>query len=178
MQSPTRYRTIIVALDGTSETERHVLGPARELAGIYGAALVLVRAQAREVLPAKDDPTSAPGVAIAAGPPMDNIGLNVPGAATVPGDNFVAASRVEDQEAAGYLNILGNELQAAGLAVEHIDPDGDPADAIIAEAQARDAALIVMGSHQRSAWERLFKGSTAETVLRHSPCPVLVVPLD
>jgi nucleotide-binding universal stress UspA family protein len=179
MESPTRYRAIIVALDGTKNTELHVLGPARDLAQLYGAALVLVRAQERDVLPAKDDPTSAPSVAIAAGPPVDNVGLNPPGATTIPGDDFVAARAVEDQNAAGYLNILGNELQAAGFAVEHVDPDeDDPADAIVAEARSRDASLIVMGTHHRSGWERLFKGSNAEKVLRHSPCPVLVVPLD
>jgi nucleotide-binding universal stress UspA family protein len=179
MESSTGYRTIIVALDGSKATEQHVLAPARDLAKLYGAALVLVRAQERDVLPAKDDPNSAPGVAIAAGPPVENIGLNPPGATTIPGDDFVAARAVEDQNAAGYLNILGNELQAAGFTVEQVDPDeDDPADAIVTEARSRDASLIVMGTHHRSGWERLFKGSNAERVLRHSPCPVLVVPLD
>jgi nucleotide-binding universal stress UspA family protein len=60
-----------------------------------------------------------------------------------------------------------------------VDPDeDDPADAIVSVARSRDAALIVMGTHHRSGWERLFKGSNAEKVLHHSPCPVLVVPLD
>jgi nucleotide-binding universal stress UspA family protein len=179
MESPTRYRTIIVALDGSKDTEQHVLGPAQDLARIYGATLVLVRAQERDVLPPRDDPASAPGVAIAAGPPVDHVGITVPGATTVPGDNLVPARPVEDQRAAGYLNILGNELQRAGFTVEHVDPDeDDPADAIVTEARSRGAALIVMGTHHRSGWERLFKGSNAEKVLRHSPCPVLVVPLD
>lgn len=179
MESPAPYRTIIVGLDGSKETEQRLLGPARQLAKLFGATLVLVRAEDRDVLPAKDDPTSAPSVAIAGGPPVDHVGITMPGPTSMPGDDFVGARPVEDQNAAGYLNILSNELERAGFTVEHVDPDEDnPADAIVNEARSRDASLIVMGTRQRSGWERLFKGSTAEKVLRHSPCPVLVVPLD
>jgi universal stress protein A len=35
--------------------------------------------------------------------------------------------------------------------------------------------LIVMGSHARSGVERLFMGSVAEWLMRHSPVPVLVI---
>jgi nucleotide-binding universal stress UspA family protein len=176
--SQQRYGTIIVALDGSPETEA-ILGPARDLARLYNASLVLVRAFERRVLPPADDPTTAPSVALAAGPNVNNVsGIDVPRAGMVAGESFTAAQPIEDQDAAGYLNILTRELQAQDLLVEQVDPAGEPADAIVAEAQSRGASLIVMGSRQRSGWERLFKGSTAEHVLRHSPCPVLVVPLD
>lgn len=178
MERPQRYSSIIVALDGTRVTEQ-ILAPARELAEIYGATLVLVRALDRDNLPAQADPTSGANVALAAGPPMGPVsGIEIPSISTTPGDNMAPARVFDDPEAAGYLNILGNELQAAGLKVEQVDPDNDPADAIVQEARSRGASLIVMGTRQRSGWERLFKGSTAEKVLRTSPCPVLVVPLD
>jgi universal stress protein A len=35
--------------------------------------------------------------------------------------------------------------------------------------------LIVMGSHTRSGFERLFMGSVSEWLMRHSPVPVLVI---
>jgi nucleotide-binding universal stress UspA family protein len=179
MERPTRFSTIIVALDGTRATENAVLGPARELARIYSSSLVLVRAAERGRLPAEDDPTSAPGVALAAGPPMDNVaGIDVPTIGDRPGDNFIPARAIENPEAAGYLNILDNMLEEEGFTVEFVDPDDDPADAIVQEARSRSAGLIIMGTRQRSGWERLFKGSTAEKVLRESPCPVLAVPLD
>lgn len=37
------------------------------------------------------------------------------------------------------------------------------------------ADLIVMGNHVRRGFARLLKGSTAASVLRDAPCPVLVV---
>lgn len=179
MERPSRYSTIIVALDGTRKTEQAVLGPARELAQLYGATLVLVRALDRKNLPAED--AIAPGgAALAAGPPMDNVtGIDIPTIATVPGDGgFRPAQPIDNPDAAGYLNVLDHELEASGLIVEHVDPDDDPADAIVHEARSRGASLIVMGTHQRKGLERLFKGSVAEHVLRESPCAVLAIPLD
>jgi nucleotide-binding universal stress UspA family protein len=178
MEQMRRYSTIIVALDGTRQTEA-ILGPARELAQIYGATLVLVRAFERDVLPPQDDVTAGPSVALAAGPHADSVsGIDIPRASMLADDQHPSAQPIEDPNVAGYLNILDNELEAQGLRVEHVDPDGPPAEAIVAEARSRGASLVVMGNRHRSGWERLFKGSTAEQVLRDSPCPVLVVPLD
>ena len=53
---------------------------------------------------------------------------------------------------------------------------GDPVREIIAAAAEWRADLIVLGTHARSGLARLFLGSTAEGVLRHSTCPVLIVP--
>lgn len=177
MKHPGRYETIIVALDGTRETEQAVIGPATDLARLYGATLVLVRAFDRKNLPPEDSPGNVTGVALAAGPPMDSVaGIDIP---TIGGgEGFRPAVPLENAEAAGYLNVLDHELEAMGLRVEHVDPADDPADAIVGEARVRGASLIVMGTHQRRGLERLFKGSTAEKVLRESPCPVLAVPLD
>jgi nucleotide-binding universal stress UspA family protein len=47
---------------------------------------------------------------------------------------------------------------------------------ILKEAEAHDGTLIVMGTHGRAGIEHMLLGSVTEKVLRHSPCPVLVVP--
>jgi nucleotide-binding universal stress UspA family protein len=47
--------------------------------------------------------------------------------------------------------------------------------AILDEAAQREVDLICLGSHGREGLERLFLGSTAETVLRKSTIPVLVI---
>jgi nucleotide-binding universal stress UspA family protein len=52
---------------------------------------------------------------------------------------------------------------------------GDPADVIVHFAQERGADLIVMGSHGHTGLRHLLLGSVAEKVLRHAPCPVLIV---
>jgi nucleotide-binding universal stress UspA family protein len=48
----------------------------------------------------------------------------------------------------------------------------------VAAAHEWRAALIVLGTHGRSGVTRLLLGSTAEAVLRHAPCPVVVVPMS
>jgi nucleotide-binding universal stress UspA family protein len=48
---------------------------------------------------------------------------------------------------------------------------------IINCAKQYGANLIVLGTHNRSGLDRLLMGSVAEDVLRHSPIPVLIVPL-
>ena len=52
----------------------------------------------------------------------------------------------------------------------------DPHRAILEQASARKADLIVMGSHGRSGYERLLLGSVTEKILHKAPCPVMVVP--
>jgi nucleotide-binding universal stress UspA family protein len=50
----------------------------------------------------------------------------------------------------------------------------EPAAGILRLARARRADLIVMGTHGRTGLQRALLGSTAETVVRESPVPVLV----
>lgn len=52
---------------------------------------------------------------------------------------------------------------------------GRPSDALIEAAEARKASLIVLGTHGRSALEKMLLGSTAERVVRLSTVPVLTV---
>lgn len=52
---------------------------------------------------------------------------------------------------------------------------GNPAHEIVREAGATQADLIVMGTHGRAGLARWVKGSVAERVMRHAPCPVMVV---
>lgn len=42
-------------------------------------------------------------------------------------------------------------------------------------ARALGADLIVIGTHGRTGLERALLGSTAEKIVRHAPCPVLVM---
>jgi nucleotide-binding universal stress UspA family protein len=52
---------------------------------------------------------------------------------------------------------------------------GAPAAEIVKAASEWRADLIVVGSHGRGGIERALVGSVADGVLRHTPCPVLVV---
>lgn len=63
----------------------------------------------------------------------------------------------------------------SSLSSEVVLYEGDPAYKIVQAAVASGADLIVMGTHARSRWAELFVGSTAHSVIRHAPCPVLTV---
>ena len=47
---------------------------------------------------------------------------------------------------------------------------------IVAFCDEHKADLVIIASHGRTGLRRALLGSTAEHVLRHSQCPVLVVP--
>ena len=52
---------------------------------------------------------------------------------------------------------------------------GNPAEAIVDVANKEGASMIVVGTQRRSAISRAVLGSVAESVMRQSPCPVLLV---
>ena len=62
-----------------------------------------------------------------------------------------------------------------GLEVEEVIVHGDAAAEIVRVAGEQEADLIVISSHGRTGLGRMIFGSTAEAVVRHASCPVLVV---
>jgi len=66
-------------------------------------------------------------------------------------------------------------LQKAGFEVETAVLDGDPVEVVTEFARDRDADLIVMTTHGRSAIVNAILGKTAQRIVQHAPCPVLTV---
>ena len=62
-----------------------------------------------------------------------------------------------------------------GLKVEEVIGHGDAAAEIVRVADEQEVDLIVISSHGRTGLGRIIFGSTAEAVVRHARCPVLVV---
>jgi nucleotide-binding universal stress UspA family protein len=62
-----------------------------------------------------------------------------------------------------------------GLTVEEVIGHGDAAAEIVRVADEHEVDLIVISSHGRTGLGRIIFGSTAEAVVRHARCPVLVV---
>jgi universal stress protein A len=54
--------------------------------------------------------------------------------------------------------------------------EGSPFVEIVRYARDQQIDLILMGTHGRSAVSQMFVGSVVRQVMRHAPCPVLVVP--
>ena len=80
-----------------------------------------------------------------------------------------------EESATRELPKLGAREECAGLDVEEVLVHGDAAGEIVRVARERDIDLIVISSHGRTGWGRMLFGSTAESVVRHAHCPVLVV---
>jgi nucleotide-binding universal stress UspA family protein len=66
-------------------------------------------------------------------------------------------------------------LRAAGLEVETLAREGDPADAILDVAEQRGADLIVVGNKGMTGAKRFLLGSVPNKVSHHAPCSVLII---
>jgi nucleotide-binding universal stress UspA family protein len=64
----------------------------------------------------------------------------------------------------------------AGLEVKEFILEGNVTDEVIRTAKDFQASLIVMGTHSRTGLSHFLSGSVAESISRHSICPVLIVP--
>ena len=80
-----------------------------------------------------------------------------------------------EESAARDLPAFSKSAEFEGLDVEDLIARGDPASEIVRAAEERGAGLIVISSHGRTGLGRILFGSTAESVVRHARCPVLVV---
>jgi nucleotide-binding universal stress UspA family protein len=65
----------------------------------------------------------------------------------------------------------------AGVSVDfRVEAAGFVHDEIVAQIGASHADLLVLGTHGRSGFQRLFLGSISEKVIRKATCPTLIVP--
>jgi len=79
------------------------------------------------------------------------------------------------EQARKHLEEMAKPLRDQGLRVDTLAREGYAPTVIEEIARAESVDLIAMGTHGRAGLQRLLLGSTAERVVQHSPCPVLVV---
>ena len=73
------------------------------------------------------------------------------------------------------LEALRQELADVGVKCAFVIRTGSAFHEITEQAREQQADVIVIATHGRGALAHLLLGSTAERVVRHAPCPVLVV---
>lgn len=74
---------------------------------------------------------------------------------------------------------LGEQVEKAKARYGRVDAllkSGQPWEKILEAVRESGADLLVMGTHGRRGLSRMFLGSVAEKVVRHSPIPVLTTP--
>ena len=70
---------------------------------------------------------------------------------------------------------LAGRAEKPGVAITTTVVIGSPFHDICKIAEQSKSDLIVVGSHGRTGLSHVLLGSVAERVVRHAPCPVLVV---
>lgn len=140
---------ILVPLDGSALAER-ILGPAKQLASLAGAELMLV-----EVI----QPLAA-----------------VLESQSVPPSRFDAElTTLKRKEATDYLSRLAEECLKAGVKATYSAPLGThAADTLLRLAESPKVGLIAIATHGRTGVRRLAIGSVADKVVRAAPRPTLV----
>ncbi|HWR89111.1 MAG TPA: universal stress protein [Dissulfurispiraceae bacterium] len=87
----------------------------------------------------------------------------------------VAASEDKLPAARAILERVKQHAHERKLLLEPLALVGNPVEVINQVATERDADIIVMGTHGRTGFERVFLGSVAERVVGLAPCAVLIV---
>jgi len=154
--APAHAGPVVIGYDGSAAADRALAEAARLLAP--RAALVVVWEAGRAFESAWP------------------VGLDVP----VPIIDIRAALELEQaaSEAAertarqGAALAMSMGLQAESLVVAD---EVSIADTLIRVARERDAAALVIGAHRHGALSEVLLGSTSRDVVRHAPCPAIVV---
>jgi nucleotide-binding universal stress UspA family protein len=151
------YEHLLVALDGSPTAER-VLEHTEALARAFGSTVTLFRA----TVAGEAVMTRTAGI----GQSLGDVGPLV---------DPTPILEVEREAAISYLNAVAARLKQHDLNVNTEHFEGPPAEEIVERARALGVSLILMTTHGRSGLARAIFGSVAESVLRHAPCPVLLV---
>ncbi len=80
-----------------------------------------------------------------------------------------------DQAVQEKLDVLAHELANADVNGSSAIRTGNAFHEIAEQASEQCADLIIVAAHGRDAIVHALLGSTAERVVRHAPCPVLIV---
>lgn len=109
--------------------------------------------------------------------PEGIIPLNFPGEPGVPYQTSpdIVQTNKEEKEASEYLTRIAESLKQAGVDVSYTVLPGSAGEMIIRFARENAFTAIALATHGHSGIRRVFVGSTADYVLRHSPVPLILV---
>lgn len=88
------------------------------------------------------------------------------------------AAVAEEKSIAERLEHIRASFESDGIEAKAQLLFGNPGSAIVQSARQIGAGYVVLGSQGHGALRHLLLGSTTLFVLKHSPCPVLVVPVN
>lgn len=149
-----QFQRILVAIDD-SPCSRQALAHARTLAATFNSAVALVT-----VIP-PTSPASYGADPLLGQQPMVVAEIN----------------EIQQNASERLLKSLAQEISEI-KEVYTFSKIGSVRDQILETAVEWSSDLIIMGTNGRTGLDHFFSGSVAESVIRKSTCPVLVIPLD
>lgn len=90
--------------------------------------------------------------------------------------SFMMPEMITLQEEASKKLFDRIQQQAGDLVLQTFTRIGSPKTEILATADECQADLIILGTHGRTGFDHFISGSVAESVVRKSKCPVLIIP--
>lgn len=135
-----------------SEDSRAAMRLANEMALYFGAELTLVHVV----------PTPMPAVW-----PYEGFGINPVNVDPEPKDTISACRNLMEVDAREHVS------PDADLHLEILE--GEPAEQILDLADRISADVIVLATHGHTRLRKALFGSTAESIIRESPCPVITM---
>ena len=140
---------ILVPLDGSALAEK-ILGPAKQLASLAGAELMLVEV-------------------------IQPLAASLESQSVSPSKFDVELTTLRRKAATDYLSRVVEECLKAGVKATYSAPLGNhAADSILGLAESPQIGMIAIATHGRAGIRRLAIGSVADKVARAAPCPILV----
>jgi universal stress protein A len=139
-------KKILVPLDFSNHS-RKALNYAVKLAGQFGSEVTVVNVVAPVIY--------AEGMVLPAA--MENL------------------DRVSEEHARSELDKVAEDVRSHQVTCDTHVLLGHPSDEIVNFAKKQETDLLLITTHGRTGLQHFLLGSTAERILRHAPCPVMVV---
>ena len=96
-----------------------------------------------------------------------------------PGPQYIRDHRAgELRKEHQALENLQSRLREKEIPCEILLVQGYPTQVIQSEIEKRDIDLVIMGHHRRIKLREWIVGSVGKDVLRHSPVPLLIIPVE
>ena len=76
------------------------------------------------------------------------------------------------------LAFFANNIKARYANCDTVFREGEACEEIVNTAKEQDVDLIIISTHHYNWLTRLAYGCDAETILRHAPCPIVVMPVE
>jgi nucleotide-binding universal stress UspA family protein len=82
---------------------------------------------------------------------------------------------IQEENSKNLLSRISNTF-GKGVTTYQFQKLGNPKDEILAVAAEWQADMIILGTHGRTGLDHFIAGSVAESITRHTKCPVLIIP--